>query len=196
MTAKAKINMREGLIELEGSEEFVAKHLTDLNDLIKQYASARNAQGGTLPPETPLIDIQGATPENITKPAKPEAKKVAKPARAKDVQQERFEYLEDGEIQSLEDFFKSKAPKNEGDNMAIIGYYITHVRGAAHFTEGNIEFGYRALKIDRPNHLRQIMANNKSQRDFFDHVSTTPGAWKLTRNGQLSVEQKMKPKTK
>ena len=37
----------------------------------------------------------------------------------------------------------------------------------------------------------QIIINNKNQRDLFEEVEEKPGTWKLTRAGEIFVEEKL-----
>jgi hypothetical protein len=106
----------------------------------------------------------------------------------------RFDLHADQSTQSLEDFIKEKSPKPAADLIAVIGYYLTQIRGAPSFSDGNIEYAYRTLKLKgRPKHLRQIIINQKNTRDWFESADVD-GAWKLTRTGQIYVDENLPAK--
>ncbi len=189
MEAKVKINLKEGLIELEGSETFVSKYLEIFR---KEIADNKfgNQHEGSVPPQ------QDAKPpgqqETINK--KTPAKK-GKPAKTKNISPEKFDVHKDGESPPLKEFYDQKAPGSAtGDRIAVIGYYIQHIKKQNHFTEGNVDYAYRMLKLTgRPKHLHQIMINNKNQRDLFEQLEGD-GQWRMTRTGEIFVEEELPEK--
>jgi RNA polymerase subunit RPABC4/transcription elongation factor Spt4 len=92
---------------------------------------------------------------------------------------------------SLEDFLATKKPgDNTYDRIVVIAYYITRLVKADYFTEGQIEFAYKALQLsDRPGHLRQTINNIKNSKVWFKDFSQ--GQWSLERIGEIYVEQKL-----
>lgn len=96
---------------------------------------------------------------------------------------------------SLEEFFSQKQPGNGNPNRIVaIAYYITKVNHQEYFTEGNIDYAYRILNLaGKPAHLKQIIVNLKNDRIWFQKViDRTTSGWKLTRQGEIYVEEKMK----
>jgi len=78
-----------------------------------------------------------------------------------------------------------------GIRIAVIGYYITEVLGQENFTEGQIEYAYKMLDLKRPNHLHQIMINNKNEKDYYEPVEETDSTWRLTRTGEIFVADEL-----
>ena len=186
--AKAKINVKEGIVELEGSEAFVKEYLNEFKILLTQSRVEASV-------------IQSHNNPTVSKEAeqiksKPQKKIASKKKSAPTVVSERFEIHGDAQRQSLEDFLAEKNPgKANGEKIVCIGFYITEILKIPVFTEGNIEYAYKMLKYSRPNHLHQIMLNTKSENEWFEQDSEISTSWKLTRSGEIFVSESLPKKT-
>ncbi len=87
--------------------------------------------------------------------------------------------------------------KNVDDKSApkfviTVGYYITSILKLEEFSEGNIEYAYKALgSTNRPAHLHQIIINQKNTKHWFEEGSSGD-KWKLSRLGEIYVESSLK----
>lgn len=192
MQTKAKIDLKAGVIELEGSEEFVRLHLEKFSSLIHVAAPHRSISE---PSPSTSRSPEHPTPETNTR--RPRAKtpaltKTSKgPTKTKRIEPARFDIHKSESTVSLEDFLKEKKPKSTGDVIAVIGYYLTQMKGEPSFSEGNIDYVYRTLQLKgRPKHLHQIIINNKNQKDLFEPAEED-GTWTLTRAGEIYVDEKL-----
>jgi len=178
---KAKINIKEGTVELEGSEEFVRGYLDEFKELIKKPVPDISTSHVSPPPQKTIskkVATKKAT-TNKTSGGKKSAPKVSV---------ERFDIHGKGDIPSLEKFIEEKKPgTGNGNIIVVIGYYITETLGNKEFSEGHIEYAYKMLKIKRPAHLHQIMINEKNNRDLFDTNPEDSTLWHLTRTGEIYV---------
>lgn len=192
METKANINLKEGTVELSGSEEFVSKYLDVFKDLLAQSSFPTQNEKRSEKEQTHSLQLEN----NKTEQKKTTTRKQSKPAKAKSIPIEKFDIHKDSSNPSLEDFLKEKSPgKTTANIIAVIGYYVTVLKGADTFSEGNIDYAYRTLSIPgRPAHLHQIMINAKNKQDFFEPTDEN-GTWKLTRNGEIFVDEKL-PVTK
>ncbi|WP_041363790.1 hypothetical protein [Methylomonas methanica] len=86
---------------------------------------------------------------------------------------------------------EKKPGKGNGNIIAVIGHYITEKLGEEHFSEGQVEYAYKMLNIKRPNHLRQIMINEKNKRDLFEPNAEDATKWQLTRAGEIFVSDQL-----
>lgn len=182
---KAKIDITAGTIELEGSETFVAKYLDEFKGFIVNRITE---------PE-PNKQIAAEAPSATTSTPKVAATKkaVRKSKGAPKVSTEKYDIHGDGDKPSLKAFFdEKKVGKNNGERIAVIGYYITEVLGNEHFTEGQIEYSYKILGLDRPGHLHQIMLNNKTQKDYYEQAEGGELThWVMTRGGDIFVADEL-----
>lgn len=189
---KAKIDITAGTIELEGSESFVTKYLDEFKSLVASGLPERDSKS----PERADIGARTTqdSPATPTTSKEPQAKKVAKKRKgAPKVSAEKYDIHGDGDTSSLKAFFDEKNPgKNNGDRIAVIGYYITEILGNDKFTEGQVEYSYKMLNIDRPTHLHQIMINNKNQKDYYEEAEGgEAGHWVMTRGGDIFVSDEL-----
>ena len=184
---RVKMNLSEGSIELEGSEAFVIRYLDEFKVLIG------DGHGKPTKPEKTSVkrarvSKRSLTSKRIENPEKTERK----PKKgAPKVTAERFDVHGGTNVPSLKSFFDEKKPgKANGDRIAAIGYYITELLGNKTFSEGQIEYAYKMLKLDRPGHLHQIMLNNKSEKDYYEQTDEN-GNWSLTRTGEIYVSDQL-----
>jgi len=121
-----------------------------------------------------------------------DSKRSSKITPAKQIIVEEFDILKNDTKTSLEDFIKSKNPGNNSSyRILVIGYYITKINCQSHFTDGNIEFAYRALGLNnRPKFLHQIIINLKNNQRWIEKAEGTLG-WELTRIGEIFVDEKL-----
>ncbi len=174
---KAKMNLKEGIIELEGNESFVTKYLEEFKEKI--------------------------TKENISKREKTsfEEKLIKKKEKInsnpKKVEIEPFEIKgdESQNIPSLKKFYEDKKPgEGSPSRITVIGYYVTKIINKEEFSEGNVEFAYTALKLNkRPKHLHQAMLDAKNINRYLESLSDKD-KWTLGRIGELHVEDELPPK--
>ncbi|MGN6567136.1 MAG: hypothetical protein ACTHJ0_04250, partial [Flavipsychrobacter sp.] len=115
-------------------------------------------------------------------------KKATSLTPAKSIEIAEFDLFKDENKESLEELFIRKKPRNTGEKILTIAYYISKVNNDNIFNEGNIEYAYKALQLkDRPNHLRQTIINIKNKKGWFKEHSS--GAWTLERLGETFVDK-------
>jgi hypothetical protein len=189
MEAKVKINLKEGFLELEGSEEFVSKYLELFEDkLLNYYIEDEDEQNDTVEDTKSNKNKKGGKKENP-----PLRRKRSIPKKI-DVEEFSFEGDQNKNIPSLKDFLKDKNVDDESASKFIItvGYYITNVLNLNEFSEGNIDYAYKALgSTNRPAHLHQIIINQKNNKNWFEE-GTDGNKWKLSRLGEIYVESSLK----
>jgi hypothetical protein len=191
MNTKAKIDIKNGIVELEGSEPFVVKFL----DYFKERIESKPIMPAAAPTVRPTNSDTKEEAITLKKPS-PISKRATNKSKSKNIQPERFDIHGSEKAQSLEKFLQEKKPgTGAGEVILVMGYYITELLHQPFFTEGNIEYAYRTLNIKgRPTHLRQIIINNKNQKDYFEEKTIDQSdekGWSLTRTGKIYVEDKL-----
>lgn len=183
---KVKINIGNDSFEIEGSEEFVTKHLEEFKELLSQ--GGKNTQQRKTPKKTrsPVANANNKSEQ------KEEKSTIRPKARAKKVSAERFDIHGGDGKPSLQAFLaEKKAGTANGPRIAVIGYYITEILGEKSFSEGQVEYAYKMLGIKRPNHLHQIMINNKNEKDYYEPIEGDESNWQLTRSGEIFVSDNL-----
>jgi hypothetical protein len=185
MNAKVKVVIGTASIEVEGSEEFVERNLS----WFRERTSAPPTAGEKYPG---AADVTNASQPKVRNEPKEKVVSAAKPKRPKNIQAERFDVFKSGDRPSLEEFLEQKKPgETAAFRIVVIAYYIVELLKNSTFTEGQIEYAYKALDLKkRPTHLRQIIINLKNDKDWFEPDEST-GAWRLTRAGEIFVSEKM-----
>ena len=135
--------------------------------------------------------ILGIHKEQPSKSKKTTTSASTKKAPAKSVKIEEFDLSKSNEKPSLEEFMNLKNPgESTYDRIVVIAYYITRLLKEDCFTEGQIEYAYKALQLNnRPGHLRQTINNAKNAKVWFKDV--VQGQWSLERLGEIYVEDKL-----
>jgi len=88
----------------------------------------------------------------------------------------------------LEKIIEKTNAKSTKEYILSIGYYINFILKNEYFTDGNIDYAFKNLKLpNRPNTLRQIITNIKNNDFWIDKVDKKH--WKLTRKGELEFEK-------
>lgn len=95
---------------------------------------------------------------------------------------------------SLKALFDEKNPGSSSvERVITIGYYINFILKEDNFSDGNIDYAYRVLKLDkRPKHLRQVITNIKNDYAYIENGEGKN--WKLSRNGEIYVEEELPSK--
>ena len=188
---KVRITLGEDSVELEGSEEFVAKHLDEFRTLLISRANAGPPPKVQARKRSAKVKVIRTSPDvgEATQEVKSRSRTKAK---AKKVVAARFDIHGGDGKPSLKDFLDEKRPgRANGACIAVIGYYITEILGEQSFSEGQVEYAYKMLNIKRPNHLHQIMINTKNEKDYYEQVEGEESSWKLTRGGELFVADEL-----
>jgi hypothetical protein len=190
---RVKMNLSEGSIELEGTEAFVTRYLDEFKVLIVdgRVKQAEPEKGVIKRAPVSKQKAKAKQVENTDKPERKQKKGAPK------VTAEKLNLHGGSNTPSLKDFFEEKKPgRANGDQIAVIGYYITELLGNKTFSEGQVEYAYKMLKLKRPGHLHQIMINNKIEKDYYEQDDETTASWSLTRTGEIYVNDQLPAVTK
>lgn len=186
--AKAIIRMNEGILELEGSEAFVVKYLEEYKSYFdahfRQKDNFANENTKTIEPTTARF--------KSTKNKKESRPTKAKPKKVKDFAPEKFDIYPKGKS-SLQDFFNEKKPGDSSkERILVVAYYIKNTLNLPSFTEGNIEYVYRTLKLgNKPIHLRQTLTDIKNKDSRLEQLAE---GWVINRVGEKFVDEQLPKK--
>ena len=180
--------VNQGFIEFINDDEFV---VTD--DGFDKAREILSRTSGSKPKKTKIGTKKKKTNSENKKTTNVKASKSSSRAPAKSIVQEKFNAHH--KDKSLKDFFNEKMPGNSSYNrILVIGYYINFILKSPSFSDGNIDYAYRTLKLsNRPKHLRQTITNIKNNYAQIEDADKD-GNWRLTRNGEIFVEEELPKK--
>ena len=122
--------------------------------------------------------------------------KIASKSKTKPVTVMKTVKLEEFDIYNtstkLSELFDKINPTSTNEKILTIAYYINKILNHEFFTDGNIDYAYKVLKLDnRPGSLRQTIINIKTRELWFDKSGKN---WILNRNGEIFFEEKLSKK--
>lgn len=104
---------------------------------------------------------------------------------------EEFDFTKTANKPSLKDFFNEKGiGESSSERILAIAYYIIQLNKSPMFTEGNIDYAYKAIQLsNRINNLKQKILNLKSTKLWFKRVNIDgKKGWTLDRAGEIYFE--------
>jgi hypothetical protein len=204
MTTKLKIDLTQGILEVEGSETFVKAIYSDfkvhfIGDEAGEMLGSKTRRGRprstrTKPEKKSIPAVESNS--SPTSPDQPESEVSAEPEPAKPMHQ----FLEDlpltaGEGRgALVEFMDLKFPITNEERNLVFLYYIQHVLKIKPIKADHIYTCYRAAKIRVPLNLESSLETTVNQRRWIKKTKT--GRLSVTPSGKLYVEKQLPKKLK
>ena len=173
---RLNINIKEGTLEVEGEESFVAGVYADF----KEQLALGTAVARSIPPSA----------ASLTTVATSEVKQAKKSRNSKT--KESLTILKDLDLsektnpQSLRTFYEAKNPGNTMEQNAVYVYYLQMIAGIDNITPDHIYSCYKNIGIKVPA-IRQSLMNTAFHKGYVDTSSLD--AIKLATPGENFVEQ-------
>ena len=200
MTTKLKIDLNQGLLEVEGSESFVREIYSDFKkkfaglsgeEETKSSGRRRRSSGNpkaksktkqvTSQPGGPpraSVEPTPATPKNKTPPPGPS-----------------YNYLDDldlgtnSEHPSLVEFMDSKLPITNEERNLVFMYYLQHIIKQEQITLDHIYTCYRKVNIRAPLNLENSLVMTANAKGWIE--KTDNGKMSITSTGKNYVEAQL-----
>lgn len=161
--AKFKINVKEGVVELEGKESFVDKHLDKFEELFKSAIRETMAQGVEY---TLASDEASALPQrnieksfDISRPELSKAHNNNKHTTKQSLPPVPVDLKAKENKIGLREFYAEKKPINHYEKTAVFVYYITKVNKQAEVKYGEILSCYEEVGEKKPS-ITDIIKNS------------------------------------
>lgn len=187
---KIHINLSQGLIEVEGEEEFVKSVYGDLKEVIAKKLSSSKAA------ETAHNSDEAVTEESSNKsktPKRRSSKKSSETTRSKTQAGYAPKLDASLPIADLDDFYSPYDPSNQSERILIFCKYIQSVTENDLCTVDQIYTCYSALKEKHPIDYMQAMRD--ARKRAYGYVTyTTPEDVKVTLIGENFFNKKLKRK--
>jgi hypothetical protein len=211
MTAKLKIDLTQGILEVEGSETFVKAIYSDFKlHFVGEEAgeSLDNKSKRRRRKRTPPASVPAPEPVAVTPPAEPaEPVVVAEPepeppvpVPVQEPPRPEYTFLENLELTaakdrvSLVEFMDAKFPITNEERNLIFVYYLQHLLKLKTITSDHVYTCYRAAKIRVPLKLENSLASTANHRNWIKITKT--GRISVTATGKSYAEKQLPKKLK
>lgn len=161
--AKFKINVKEGVVELEGKENFVDKHLDKFEELFKSAIRETMAQGveynlaSNEASALPQRNIEKSF--DISRPELSKAHNNNKHTTKQSLPPVPVDLKAKENKIGLREFYAEKKPINHYEKTAVFVYYITKVNKQAEIKYGEILSCYEEVGEKKPS-ITDIIKNS------------------------------------
>lgn len=153
---KAKINLKDGTVELEGSEAFVSKYL----DTFKREMNS-------LKVGTPIKVTAAKEEAKVeTDGEKTVKKKVMKTFQA--VVPIPLDLKGNQSKPSLRDFYKQKRPSNPYESVTVFAFYLKENLGIDKIEAGHVAACCKEVGIKTPTNITQMFYDIHRRRGWFN----------------------------
>ncbi len=189
--ARFTINVKEGIVELEGKESFVDKHLEKFEEIFKAAVQEAIANGMSHNVALKAQPAQVALPQQVQEA--PQELEQAKPATAKHVPRAPAVIppipvdLKASESKpGLREFYAERSPQNHYEKAAVFVYYLTKFNKENEVKFGEILSCYEEVNEKKPS-ITDIVKNSVRYKGWLEY-----GADKLSARLTISGENYVK----
>jgi hypothetical protein len=175
--AKAKLNSDIGIIEIEGTEDFVKNVLPDLIKHIKAHDT-----------ELPQSSINIKPVKEKTQKTKPSSKMTSlTPKLMSDL-------IPKDRINDFRTFFEEKSPSNHQESYTVIAYWMKYNLDVKDVSIDEVWTAHKILARRGPDNWLQVFRDVKSKKGYLDSVSSQEGRYYITPMGETLVEHDLPKK--
>ena len=168
---KAKLDLKLGIIELEGSEAFVTRYL----DVFKQEMKGFKISEGEPDIRKGKKKEEGEKPKKKTGKTPQTVAPIPLDLKAKNSNP------------SLRDFFKEKNPKSHEENLTIFAYYLKKYLNINEMLMGHVVSCCKEVRCKVPTNIPTMFGNIQHRKGWVD-VGTGGESAKITTQGENFVE--------
>jgi hypothetical protein len=201
--ARFTINVREGVVELEGKESFVDKHLEKFEDIFKMAVREARTHGLEQSLQLKAQSAQAALPTELA-----EQKEISSPVEQPFPQTHKSNGISSGPKHAsrpaitihpmpvdlkaneskigLRDFYAEKKPANHYEKTAVFVYYLTKFNNQQEVRFGEILSCYDEVNEKKPS-IADIVKNSIRYKGWLDQGSEKFSAL-LTISGENFVK--------
>jgi hypothetical protein len=210
--ARFTINVKEGIVELEGKESFVDKHLEKFEEIFKTAVKEAIASGMqqqnialkaqvALPQEVHEVPQQGPDGQAATTTTTAAVAAAAKPAAAPTKHSPRVaptlppipvDLKANESKPGLREFYAEKKPQNHYEKTAVFAYYITKFNKQQEVKFGEILSCYEEVNEKKPS-VTDIVKNSVRYKGWLEQGSDKFST-RLTISGENYVKFDMPKK--
>lgn len=189
MTTKLHINLSQGLVEAEGSEDFVWKVYADFKD--KVVANTYGLSAALQNPPSPNVEATGNRNNTVSTKSSASGKKATSKGYTLC---KNLNLYSEGDKPSLEDFMKDYAANSNPPRYLLFTHYLKNIKGIEKVGPNEI---YTCLKrlggIKIPN-IEQGLWDTSSKKGWLDTSSIDDVGITVAGENAIDLELRMKQK--
>lgn len=179
--AKIKVNLKEGTVELEGSEEFVKSYWEKISNSLKNMPVVHSTE--SLPPVN-------STPNP---PKNKKSKKSGQTPKKIDLSLIPLDLKEKDNRPAFSKFFEEKQPKSNQEIVTIIAYYLKTYLDIPVMKYGHALFCYNEAKKPKPRNIVQLFRDTVFYKKWLE-TGKESGTVELSIAGENLVEHDLPSK--
>lgn len=183
--AKIKIDLSEGVLEVEGEEAFLKEIYEDFKSRVNVISDSKVKQ--------PAIEAEATSVDSKEKQAKGKMKT--------NTRKESYSFVKDlnlrgngQDVESLKDFYAKKLPSSAMERTTVFVYYLCRFLKINNVGVGHIYTCYKEVGEKVPAALRQNLLDTAHRKGTIDTSSLDNVT--LTTRGENMVELDLPPKEK
>lgn len=165
MSSKLSINLNDGKLEIEGSEEFIKEMYNDFKILLSNK-----------PESTPIkkeLKVEGEETQSEPISKKGVSTKVKKQTSGKPKHSNELKLLTDLNLRpkgktSLKDFASQYQIKIAEELTLVVVYYLKQILGIEKVSINHVFTSYKELNKKVPSTLKQVLTNHKNTKGWID----------------------------
>jgi hypothetical protein len=191
--AKFKINVKEGVVELEGNEGFVDRHLEKFEEIFKMAVKEAITRGFEQNVALKAQPVQAAIPQELQHDILPAEQTQQKPGNGKHAPRPAITIhpipvdLKSNESKvGLREFYAEKKPANHYEKAAIFVYYLTKFNKQQEVKFGELLSCYEEVNEKKPS-IVDIVKNSIRYKGWLEQGSEKYAA-RLTISGENFVK--------
>jgi len=169
---KLKIDLKTGVLEVEGEEAFVKEIYQDYKDRLS-YVGVFSSDNQTEDTQDDNEDSQNFEQKKtkITKKKNVKAKDGNKRKKESYSLVTNIDLLAKGSREALKDFYTEKAPSNAMEKNAVFVYYLQKEAKVTAITVNHVYTCYKHVGVPVPGAFRQSLADTSSKKGWIDTKS-------------------------
>jgi hypothetical protein len=199
---KAKVRVFFG--EIEGDNDTIRDGLKSIaaavnktfttETRIVRVLTAKNTDNGEVWEENPALAAElGTESVDDDEPENGTASRPKRPKKALSYSFVKSLNLRPDGKPSLRDFFASKKPQNQQEQMAVVVYYLTKTLEATNVGSNHLYTCLKDVEVPVPADIGQIVRNTAARKNWID--SSNGDDLKVTVSGENFVEHDLPSKT-
>jgi len=162
MDAKLKIDLTQGILEVEGSEKLVIEIYNDFKQNLSLKLQVRDSHAPSLSVNGKKENTKDQSKEQI-KPKHKSSSTIKTPSLVKDL-----DLLGKGKASSLKDFVNSYSPKSGMEWNLLFVYYLQKILEISAISINHVYTCYKHVNTKSPNNIYQSLIDTARRKGYIN----------------------------